>query len=1295
MSASDGWLRVEALYHAALELDAGERAAFLDTVCNGDVELRRELESLLAEATSGAGFLGRPAVAIAAQILTDSATAMPTLPGGFPQRLGPCRLLKQLGGGGMGTVYLAAMEESRSYAPMGSCVAVKVLHPAQFSAAGAFKRFLREAELGKALRHPAVRRTFDVDAVSIGQATYHFLVLEYVEGRTLQELMRQLKVISEALLRELGAQIARALQAVHEAGAVHRDIKPANILVTPSHQVKIMDLGIAHLLDDAAGLTRSDHFVGTALYAAPEQFGGKQVGPAADLYSLGVVLYEGATGIQPFAAQGLQAVMRRQLDVVPPRAGSSNPQLSPFFEEVLVCLLEKDPAGRFPSAGDLASVLEFGESSPWWHERELKVRSAHPRGELRRIHVRRATTIVGRDKEREILRALYQAAVGGRGQFVLLEGEAGVGKTRLLDEFVREIETTAIDAPHVLYGEQPPEALGRTGALAQAVVNHFGEAGLETGLLHYLRAAPRLARGFAEFLSGVPSPGGPESLSSLSAEGLHAVFCQLARSLAAERPVVWIVEDIHFGGFDSRSLLLTLARIAHDQRLLLLATARPGLPSEELANFERLENARRLTVGRLSLPDVLQILSEMLSSRSQAERLARKVAEETDGNPFFLFEVLREMQDRGVLREGPNGTFTAASDAVVPSIPSSIRELLLARLNGLREEERTILDVGSVHGFAFDPDLAARALGRKRLEILQTLAEVERRSGIVRATGSGFQFDHHLLQEVLYGALPESLRTEYHALLATEYEARAGLQGQSSERVPGEAAVFLAEHFFKGRRLQQASSLVIKALKHLESRYDNGSFLKLAALALNQVGGEDPALRCEVRLLQARVLNRLGLSEVGQATEAAISDARASKDPSWIARACLARGAFLLDTSDDAGAQRALEEAREQAVRGGDSKSAAEALLALGAVHVARGDIGKAQQSYQRSRMQFRVLGDRQGEADAAGRYGLVMIDHRQDNAREAFEYRVSICREIGDREGEALSAVHLGEIASHSKPEEAPGYFELGMTLSREIGLRRGEAGAHSGLGLMFRALGNLKEARAHLEQSLTIYQEIGLRHDQAIRWLSMGWLDLDEGDLDAADRHFNSALDIFHELVVGRGVRSVRLGLGQLAYIRSDRSRARAIFEDVLAHREGPSRLDALMLLGRLQFEESASERVIRTSRQAARHSFREAARWAEYKFHYTEPISAAYLAALDESDPDTVDVPGVADVAAQAEAHLVLHRAGASGDHLQRSRVLLERASAHLSGSSLETFWRNNSIARMLLGVERSTRRSSEDS
>ena len=103
----------------------------------------------------------------------------------------------------------------------------------------------------------------------------------------------------------------------------------------------------------------------------------------------------------------------------------------------------------------------------------------------------------------------------------------------------------------------------------------------------------------------------------------------------------------------------------------------------------------------------------------------------------------------------------------------------------------------------------------------------------------------------MYSALPQILRTEYHALLAAEYEARAGIEGQSSERVPGEVAVFLTEHFFKGDRTEEGSRLAIRALEHLESRYDNGSFLNLADLILTKVGKDDPARRCEVRLLQA------------------------------------------------------------------------------------------------------------------------------------------------------------------------------------------------------------------------------------------------------------------------------------------------------------------------------------------------------------------------------------------------------------------------------------------------------------
>ena len=205
------------------------------------------------------------------------------------ERLGPYRVLRSLGSGAMGTVYLAEGEE-------GERVALKVVHPHLLERRGFFRRFEREAEAGKRVDHPNVVRTHRTELQVVGGTPYCFLVMEYVEGRTLRALLEDLGTVPEALVREIARQAAEGLQAIHEAGVVHRDVKPENVLITDDHRVRIMDLGVARIQDASVGLTKEGQFAGSLLYAAPEQLKKGTVGPAADLYALGVVLHELATG---------------------------------------------------------------------------------------------------------------------------------------------------------------------------------------------------------------------------------------------------------------------------------------------------------------------------------------------------------------------------------------------------------------------------------------------------------------------------------------------------------------------------------------------------------------------------------------------------------------------------------------------------------------------------------------------------------------------------------------------------------------------------------------------------------------------------------------------------------------------------------------------------------------------------------------------------------------------------------------------------------------------------------------
>src|SRR5262245_60829272 len=257
--------------------------------------------------------------------------------------LGPYRLDRELGAGGMGKVWSARVEGRVPGLDVGALVALKVVHPHLLEAPGFFKRFLREAEIGKAVVHENVVRTFDCDAVMSGGAQQNFLVMEYVEGQTLRALLKDLERVPEELCRHIGREVAKGLAAIHAAGVVHRDLKPENVLITKDHTVKVMDLGVARIADETPRLSSTGAFVGSVGYAAPEQFGGKNVGPPADLHALGLILYELSCSQHPYRARDFQSAMRKVLEETPRRLGDVNPQISPYFEELVHTLLAKRP----------------------------------------------------------------------------------------------------------------------------------------------------------------------------------------------------------------------------------------------------------------------------------------------------------------------------------------------------------------------------------------------------------------------------------------------------------------------------------------------------------------------------------------------------------------------------------------------------------------------------------------------------------------------------------------------------------------------------------------------------------------------------------------------------------------------------------------------------------------------------------------------------------------------------------------------------------------------------------------
>lgn len=361
--------RVEALFEAALERGEPERDRWLEAACDGDPELLREVRRLLAFHRRPAGILDRP--------LPPDALPPPPRPRP-PRPVGPYRILEEVGRGGMSVVYRA----ERSDGHFRRRVALKVLR-GELDAEELHTRLAAERQILASLDHPNIARLLDGGVTEEGRP---YLVMEYVEGRPLHRYCDDLRLPVEARLR-LFLEVVRAVQHAHARLVVHRDLKPSNIMVTPEGQVRLLDFGIAKVLDvqelalerTEVPVTRTGIRLFTPEYASPEQLRGERSSVANDIWGLGVVLYELLSGTRPFQADERRplALEREILEVDPPRPSARVRQgeeevgarrattrralhrlLEGDLDRITAMALQKEPERRYASAGQFAEDVE-------------------------------------------------------------------------------------------------------------------------------------------------------------------------------------------------------------------------------------------------------------------------------------------------------------------------------------------------------------------------------------------------------------------------------------------------------------------------------------------------------------------------------------------------------------------------------------------------------------------------------------------------------------------------------------------------------------------------------------------------------------------------------------------------------------------------------------------------------------------------------------------------------------------------------------------------------------------------
>ena len=419
--------RLTVLFERAVELPPAARDAFIEA-CTDDHALRAELRSLLAVHDRTPNLLDRLAAGVMPGLL-GAVTAGEARSGAATGRARPSRsseaglvgttlahysVVSRIGSGGMGDVYLArdtVLDRS---------VALKVLPPEDAVTQHGMRRFVEEAKAASALNHPniaTIHELREADGV-------HFIVMEYVEGATLKSHIASGRLDTSELIR-LAIQIAHGLEAAHSVGIVHRDIKSSNIMVTPRGHAKVLDFGLAKrtvrdgALDDESGVV-----MGTAPYMSPEQALGEPLDRRSDLFSLGVVLYEMATGSLPFSGPSVYDTIQGIVDGDPKPVTSINPNIPLSLERVIARCLEKRVEHRVQTAAELAEQLQRVESH---------IRSAGAGDKFMNNLPQQLTRFVGRKREMAGIRDLWTHA-----RLVTLTGPGGIGKTRLAQQIAVE-----------------------------------------------------------------------------------------------------------------------------------------------------------------------------------------------------------------------------------------------------------------------------------------------------------------------------------------------------------------------------------------------------------------------------------------------------------------------------------------------------------------------------------------------------------------------------------------------------------------------------------------------------------------------------------------------------------------------------------------------------------------------------------------------------------------------------------------------------------------------------------------
>jgi hypothetical protein len=728
----------------------------------------------------------------AAHVSTPASNSGSRLHSGSTLIDGRMRIVRRIGGGGMGVVYESYDERRHGN------IALKTLNRL---VPGSVYRLKNEFRSLADVSHPNLCRLYEL----FSDAGDWFFTMELVQGEHFDRWVRPNGTLDEARLRAALPQLVSAITAIHAAGKLHRDLKPSNVLVTQDGRVVVLDFGLA--VDPevgGVGQTLVDEGVtGTPNYMAPEQAAGLSATAASDFYALGVMVFEALTGALPFEGRVLEVLTNKQRDPAP-LVLSRNAGAPSDLATLCDLLLEREPSERLganalhvrPSAAPATARVASKPGPP-----KSASSTAPPL-----FRAPETVALLGRDAELATLREAFAAScTAAKPVVVLLSGESGMGKSALCDVFLSELR--ANQRAVVLSGrcfERESVPFKAFDVVVDELSRYLRKLGDEAFslmprdafALH--RIFPVLGRVAA--ISEAPTREVPDA-HELRRRGF-AAFAELLGRMRDRQPLVVHLDDLQWSDADSTLLLMHVLSQADAPRCLLVVSHR----SEQMEGHPYLSPLYEKLPGDLRL-DVRQLRLSPLSSEAARALLRAQVGtslsgleREAGGNPFLLGELGRHAA-------------LHASEAV-PDL--SLKSVIAGRAAALPADERRLVELLAVAGRPIDLFLAVEAAGVSAGP--RTLFESLRDAHLARATGNDSVIEcfHDKVREALLGELSADALHGHHAALA-----RALLSRSDS------GAEELAVHMLAAGQAEPASLQLVRAA---DTAFSELSFARAARL---------------------------------------------------------------------------------------------------------------------------------------------------------------------------------------------------------------------------------------------------------------------------------------------------------------------------------------------------------------------------------------------------------------------------------------------------------------------------------